>query len=86
MKAAVPSLGVIYRLSVDDFFDGGLSYGEGRGSRSGRRRPAPTRCTSPPGITARKPTAHRMIPPMAEPDAPFLDFAADIKQRDQACR
>src|SRR6187431_166676 len=26
VKAAVPSLGVIYRLSVDDFFEGGLSY------------------------------------------------------------
>ena len=53
VKAAVPELGVIYRLSVDDFFDGGLTYDEGRRSRSGRRRPAPTRCTSPPGITAR---------------------------------
>ena len=30
VKAAVPSLGVIYRLSVEDYFDGGLTYGEGR--------------------------------------------------------
>jgi len=27
-----------------------------------------------------KPSAHRMIPPMAEPDAPFLEFAADVKR------
>ena len=27
-----------------------------------------------------KPTAHRMIPPMTEPDATFLDFAADVKK------
>ena len=44
VKAAVPSLGVIYRLSVDDFFDGGLTYGEGRVDRdlggAGRRRRA----------------------------------------------
>jgi hypothetical protein len=55
VKAAVPSLGVIYRLSVEDFFDGGLTYGEGRASRSGRRRPAPTPSTSPPVITAPSP-------------------------------
>src|SRR6476646_11184881 len=30
VKAAVPSLGMIYRLSVEDFFDGGLTYNEGR--------------------------------------------------------
>src|SRR4029450_3482199 len=26
------------------------------------------------------PTAHVMIPPMAMPDAPFLDFAGDVKK------
>ena len=44
VKAAVPSLGVIYRLSVEDFFDGGLTYDEGRDHRdlggAGRRRRA----------------------------------------------
>ena len=29
VKAAVPELGVVYRLSVEDFFPGGLPYGEG---------------------------------------------------------
>ena len=29
VKAAVPELGVIYRLSVEDFFDGGLTYRRG---------------------------------------------------------
>ena len=44
VKAAVPGLGVIYRLSVDDFFDGGLTYDEGPSHRdlggAGRRRRA----------------------------------------------
>ena len=30
VKAAVPGMGVIYRLSVEDFFPGGLTFGEGR--------------------------------------------------------
>src|SRR5437773_6970585 len=30
VKAAVPELGVIYRVSVDDFFEGGVTYAEGR--------------------------------------------------------
>ena len=56
-------LGVIYRLSVEDFFDGGLTVrARAGGSRSGRRRPAPTRCTSPPGTTARMPSARSHDP------------------------
>ena len=45
VKAAVPALGVIYRLSVEDFFDGGLTYDEGTriaiwAARGRRRRAA----------------------------------------------
>ena len=50
-------------------------------SRSGRRRRAPTRCTSRPGITARCRRRERMIPPMAYPDATFLDYAAADQDR-----
>ena len=54
VKAAVPGMPVIYRLSVEDFFPGGLPLrAKASRSRSGRPRPARTRCTSPPGITAR---------------------------------
>ena len=49
-------------------------------SRSGRRKPAPTRCTSPPATIARCRRRDRMIPPMTYPDATFLDFAADVKK------
>ncbi len=80
VKAAVPSLGVIYRLSVDDFFDGGLSYGEGRVIAIWAAKAGADALHVTAGHYRSKPTAHRMIPPMAEPDAPFLEFAADIKR------
>jgi 2,4-dienoyl-CoA reductase-like NADH-dependent reductase (Old Yellow Enzyme family) len=80
VKAAVPSLGVIYRLSVDDFFDGGLTYGEGRVIAIWAAAAGADAVHVTAGHYRSKPTAHRMIPPMTEPDAPFLNFAADVKK------
>ncbi|MSP45732.1 MAG: hypothetical protein EXQ83_07680 [Xanthobacteraceae bacterium] len=80
VKAAVPSLGVIYRLSVDDFFDGGLTYGEGRVIAIWAAAAGADALHVTAGHYRSKPTAHRMIPPMTEPDATFLDFAADVKK------
>lgn len=80
VKAAVPSLGVIYRLSVEDFFDGGLTYGEGRVIAIWAAQAGADAIHVTAGHYRSKPTAHRMIPPMTEPDAPFLDYAADIKK------
>jgi 2,4-dienoyl-CoA reductase-like NADH-dependent reductase (Old Yellow Enzyme family) len=80
VKAAVPSLGVIYRLSVDDFFDGGLTYGEGRSIAIWAAEAGADALHVTAGHYRSKPTAHRMIPPMTEPDATFLDFAADVKK------
>ena len=53
VKEAVPGMGVIYRLSVEDFFPGGCRSAKAGRSRSGRQQPAPTRCMSPPAIIAR---------------------------------
>ena len=80
VKAAVPSLGVIYRLSVEDFFDGGLTYGEGRVIAIWAAQAGADAVHVTAGHYRSKPTAHRMIPPMTEPDAPFLEYAADIKK------
>jgi len=44
VKAAVPSLGVIYRLSVEDFFPGGLPYSEGRQIAIWAAAAGPMRC------------------------------------------
>jgi 2,4-dienoyl-CoA reductase-like NADH-dependent reductase (Old Yellow Enzyme family) len=80
VKAAVPSLGVIYRLSVEDYFDGGLTYGEGRVIAIWAAQAGADAVHVTAGHYRSKPTAHRMIPPMQEPDAPYLEFAADVKK------
>lgn len=80
VKKAVPALGIIYRLSVDDFFDGGLTYGEGRVIVIWAARAGADAIHVTAGHYRSLPTAHRMIPPMAEPDGPFLAYAADIKR------
>ena len=49
-------------------------------SRSGRRQAGADALHVTAGHYRSKPTAHRMIPPMADPDAPLLDFAADVKK------
>ncbi len=54
VKAAVPGMPVIYRLSVEDYFPGGMPYAEGRQiARWAAAARAPMRSTSPPAITAR---------------------------------
>ena len=79
VKAAVPELGVIYRLSIDDFFDGGLTADEGLTIAQWAADAGADALHVTAGHYRSKPTAHRMIPPMAEPDAPFLEFAASVK-------
>jgi 2,4-dienoyl-CoA reductase-like NADH-dependent reductase (Old Yellow Enzyme family) len=80
VKAAVPELGVIYRLSVEDYFDGGLTYDEGRRIAIWAAEAGADALHVTAGHYRSKPTAHRMIPPMTYPDAPFVDFASDIKK------
>jgi 2,4-dienoyl-CoA reductase-like NADH-dependent reductase (Old Yellow Enzyme family) len=80
VKDAVPDLGVIYRVSVDDFFDGGLTYGEGRVIAIWAARAGADAVHVTAGHYRSKPTAHRMIPPMTEPDGTFVGFAADVKK------
>jgi 2,4-dienoyl-CoA reductase-like NADH-dependent reductase (Old Yellow Enzyme family) len=80
VKKAAPTLGVIYRLSVDDFFDGGLTYGEGKAIAIWAELAGADALHVTAGHYRSRPTAHRMIPPMTEPDATFLGFAADVKK------
>jgi 2,4-dienoyl-CoA reductase-like NADH-dependent reductase (Old Yellow Enzyme family) len=80
VKAAVPDLGVVYRVSVDDFFEGGVTYAEGRMLAIWAEQAGADAIHVTAGHYRSKPTAHRMIPPMAEPDATFLEMAADVKR------
>jgi 2,4-dienoyl-CoA reductase-like NADH-dependent reductase (Old Yellow Enzyme family) len=80
VRAAVPDLGLIYRLTVEDFFAGGMPLADGiqvaewaaaRGADAIHVTAGHYR-SQPPSI---------MIPPMAMAEATFLDFAAQVKAR-----
>ena len=80
VKAAAPELGVIYRLSVEDFFPGGLPYDEGRQIAIWAAAAGADALHVTAGHYRSLPSAQVVLPPMALPDATFLDFAADVKQ------
>src|SRR5262245_34857021 len=80
VKAAVPGMSVIYRLSVEDYFRGGLKWDEGRQIAIWAPEAGADALHISAGHYRSRPTAHVMIPPMNMPDAPFLDFAADVKK------
>jgi 2,4-dienoyl-CoA reductase-like NADH-dependent reductase (Old Yellow Enzyme family) len=80
VKAAVGQMPVIYRLSVEDFFPGGLPYAEGRQIAVWAAESGADALHISGGHYRSRPTAHVMIPPMAMADAPFLSFAKDIKK------
>ncbi len=79
VKAAAPELGVIYRLSVEDFFDGGLPYSEGRQIAIWAAEAGADALHVTAGHYRSLPSAQIVLPPMNFPDATFLDFAADVK-------
>ncbi|MFZ3308345.1 MAG: NAD(P)-binding protein, partial [Xanthobacteraceae bacterium] len=81
VKAAVPELGVIYRLSVEDFFAGGLPYSEGRQIAIWAAAAGADALHVTAGHYRSLPSAQVVLPPMNLPDATFLDFAADVKQQ-----
>jgi 2,4-dienoyl-CoA reductase-like NADH-dependent reductase (Old Yellow Enzyme family) len=78
VKAAVPGMPVIYRLSVDDAFPGGLTWPEGRQIAVWAAQAGADALHISGGHY--RSSAHVMIPPMAMPDATFLDYAAAVKQ------
>jgi len=80
VKAAVPGLGVIYRLSVEDFFPGGLPYSEGRQIAIWAAAAGSDALHVTAGHYRSLPSAQVVLPPMSLPDATFLDFAADVKK------
>jgi len=79
VKAAVPDLGVIYRLSVEDFFEGGLVFSEGRQIAIWAADAGADALHISAGHYRSLPSAQIVLPPMAMPDAPFLDFAAEVR-------
>jgi 2,4-dienoyl-CoA reductase-like NADH-dependent reductase (Old Yellow Enzyme family) len=79
VKAAVPGMPVIFRVSVDDYFPEGMPYAEGREVAIWAAEAGADALHIAAGHYRSLPSAARMIPPMQYPDATFLDYAADIK-------
>jgi 2,4-dienoyl-CoA reductase-like NADH-dependent reductase (Old Yellow Enzyme family) len=79
VKAAVPGLGVIYRLSVEDFFDGGLPFHEGKQIAQWAAAAGADALHVTAGHYRSVPSAQVVLPPMEMPDALFLGYAAEVK-------
>ena len=79
VKAAVPGMAVIFRISVDDYFPEGMPYAEGRRVAIWAAGQGADALHIAAGHYRSLPSAARMIPPMQYPDATFLDYAADIR-------
>ncbi len=81
VKRALPDFPVVYRLSVEDFFPGGLPYSEGRQIAIWAAAAGADTLHISAGHYRSRPSAQVVLPPMTYPDATFLDYAAEVKRR-----
>ena len=79
VRRAAPDLGVIFRLNGDDFFDGGMPFAEAVDVARWAAGNGADALHVSAGHYRSQPSAAVMIPPMAMPEALFLDFASRIK-------
>jgi 2,4-dienoyl-CoA reductase-like NADH-dependent reductase (Old Yellow Enzyme family) len=80
VKAAVDAMPVVYRLSVEDFFPGGLPFSEGLQIAIWAAQAGADALHVTAGHYRSLPSAQIVLPPMSFPDAMFLDYAARVKQ------
>ncbi|HEX9647588.1 MAG TPA: NAD(P)-binding protein [Alphaproteobacteria bacterium] len=80
VKAAAPGLGVIFRLTVDDYFAGGMPAADGIRVAEWAAAAGADAIHVSAGHYRSLP-ATMMIPPMAMPEATFLHLAAAVKAR-----
>ena len=80
VKAAVPGMPVIFRISVDDYFPQGLQYAEGKQVALWAAEAGADALHIAAGHYRSLPSGARMIPPMEYPDATFLTYADLIKR------
>jgi 2,4-dienoyl-CoA reductase-like NADH-dependent reductase (Old Yellow Enzyme family) len=79
VKAAVPGMAVIYRISVEDFFPEGMPFAEGKQAAIWAAEAGADALHVTAGHYRSLPSAAMMIPPMSLPEATFLAYAAEIK-------
>ena len=81
VKNEVQETAVAYRLSVEDYFPGGLPYSEGRQIALWAAAAGADALHISAGHYRSLPSAQVVLPPMSFPEATFLDYAADVKKR-----
>src|SRR5215470_14945074 len=79
VKAAVPGMAVIYRISVEDFFPEGMHFAEGEQVAIWATQAGADALHVTAGHYRSLPSAAMMIPPMRLPEATFLEHAAAIR-------
>jgi len=80
VKSAIHGMPVVYRLSVEDYFPGGLPYNEGRQIAIWAAQAGADALHVTAGHYRSLPSAQIVLPPMSMPDATFLHFAAAVKK------
>ena len=80
VKAAVPGMAVVYRISVEDFFPEGMPFAEGKQMALWAAEAGADALHVTAGHYRSLPSAAMMIPPMRLPAATFLDYAAEIRR------
>jgi 2,4-dienoyl-CoA reductase-like NADH-dependent reductase (Old Yellow Enzyme family) len=81
VKAVLPDRGVVYRLSVEDFFRGGLTFEEGRQIAVWAAESGADALHISAGHYRSLPSAQIVLPPMDYPDGTFLGFATEVKSK-----
>lgn len=81
IKGAVPELGLIYRITVDDFFPEGLQLPEGLLIAQWAAEAGADAIHVSAGHYRSLPNSFGMIPPMSRPEATFLPYARALKPR-----
>jgi 2,4-dienoyl-CoA reductase-like NADH-dependent reductase (Old Yellow Enzyme family) len=80
VKTAVGEMPVIYRLSVEDFFPGGLPLQEGLQIAIWAAQAGADALHVTAGHYRSLPSAQIVLPPMTYPDGTFLELAARVKK------
>lgn len=80
IKSEVPGLAVVFRIGVEDFFEGGLTAEEGVQVATWAAATGADAVSVTAGHYRSQPSAERMIPPMRYPEGVFLDFATRVRE------
>ncbi len=80
VKAAGHGMPVIYRLSVEDYFAGGLTFAEGKEIAAWAAEAGADALHITAGHYRSLPSAQIVLPPMTYPDATFVHLAAGVKK------